>query len=82
MMQAVLVDMERAEERVLNFNRSNQGPSGVESEQCTGHLTLMDDYFSLDALFMDIFLSVLLDETKIPSIAYTMVSDPTMTISS
>ena len=55
MMQAVLEDAERAEEHVLNFKGSIKGHRVLNCNRARGHLTLMDDYFSPDALFADNF---------------------------
>ena len=51
MMQAVLEDAERAEEHVLNFKGSVKGQRVLKCNRVRGHLTLMTDYFALDALF-------------------------------
>nr|XP_020183395.1 uncharacterized protein LOC109769063 [Aegilops tauschii subsp. strangulata] len=55
MMQVVLEDKERAEERVLNFNGSIMGHRLLNCNWARSHLTLMTDYFASDALFADHF---------------------------
>ncbi|XP_020167773.1 uncharacterized protein [Aegilops tauschii subsp. strangulata] len=49
MMQAVLEDAER----VLNFKALIKGHRVLNHNRARGHLTLMADYFALDALFAD-----------------------------
>ena len=55
MMQAVLEDMKRAEEHVLNFKGSIKGHRVLNRNRAHDHLTLMTDYFAPDALFADHF---------------------------
>ena len=55
MMQAVFADTERVEEHVLNFKRSIKGHRVLNRNRTRGHLTLMDDYFSPNALFIENF---------------------------
>lgn len=53
MMQAVLEDAERAGEHVLDFKGSIKDHRVLNYNRARGHLTLMADYFALDALFPD-----------------------------
>ncbi|XP_020161215.1 uncharacterized protein [Aegilops tauschii subsp. strangulata] len=55
MMQAVLEDAERAEKYVLNFNGSIKGHRVLNHNRARGHLPLMANYFSPDALSADHF---------------------------
>ncbi|XP_020148382.1 uncharacterized protein [Aegilops tauschii subsp. strangulata] len=55
MMQAVLEDAEHTKEHVLNFKGSVKGHRVLNRSRSRGHLTLMADYFALDALFADHF---------------------------
>ncbi|XP_020161214.1 uncharacterized protein [Aegilops tauschii subsp. strangulata] len=55
MMQAVLEDAEHAEKYVLNFNGSIKVHRVLNHNRARGHLPLMVDYFSPDALFADHF---------------------------
>ncbi|XP_020176345.1 uncharacterized protein [Aegilops tauschii subsp. strangulata] len=55
MILAVLEDTERVEEHVLNFKGSIKGHRVLNRNRVCGHLTLMADYLSLDALFSDHF---------------------------
>ncbi|KAI4994359.1 hypothetical protein ZWY2020_029407 [Hordeum vulgare] len=52
-MKAVLEDVERAEEHVLNFKGSIKGHRVLNRDRARGQLTLIDDYFDLAALFVD-----------------------------
>ncbi|XP_020185484.1 uncharacterized protein [Aegilops tauschii subsp. strangulata] len=55
MMHAMLADAEHAEEHVLNFKGSIKGHRVLGRNRARSHLTLMDDYFTLDVLFVDNF---------------------------
>lgn len=61
MMQEVLADVERAEEHVQNFKGSIKGHRMLNRKRAREHLTLMDDYFVLNALLTDNFLPTLSD---------------------
>ncbi|XP_020171446.1 uncharacterized protein [Aegilops tauschii subsp. strangulata] len=53
--QVVLEDVECVEERVLNFKGSIKDHRVLNRNRGRGHLTLMADYFALNALFTDNF---------------------------
>ena len=55
MIQAVLADVEHAEEYVLNFKGSIKGHRVLNHNRERGHFTLMADYISTDTLFADHF---------------------------
>ena len=55
MMQAVLIGTKCAEEHVLNFKGSIKGLLQQIRREHGGHLTLMEDHFPLNALFIDNF---------------------------
>ena len=55
MMQAVLSDVERADEHVLNFKGSIKGHQVLNRSRVHAHLALMTDYYAPDALFTNHF---------------------------
>ncbi|XP_073357841.1 uncharacterized protein [Aegilops tauschii subsp. strangulata] len=55
MMHSVLEDTEHAGKHVFNLKGSIKGHRVLNRNRARGHLTLMDDYFTLDALFANHF---------------------------